>query len=256
MFRFAITFSMLLTFTCMAVAQEADEPRRAEVERQLDLAREQRAQAERARDEAQRRRLDGDARRREAARREVELEIAEGEAQLRTLRAKLEALAGIDGEGSSPEQRLRLRRDAEVAEERLAQLRARREAFGRGEGPEAGRRPAAGPGGDDRVRRIRHMRVAAENLRAAGMHDLAATVMSKVEAYEREMRESAENREREVREPRELRARQARPSSPPSGPARGEVESLRREVQELREEVRRLRVERRPEAPRSPQPEQ
>ena len=250
MFRFATTCSMFLTFACVALAQEADESRQAQVERQQDLARAQQAQAERARNEAQRR-LDVQDRAREETGLRHDLELRKLEAELRTLRAKMQLLDAPGDVEASPEARLRLRREVEVAEDRIAQLQGRRQALERREGPGMGRRP--GPGGgnadprpgaggaDERVRRIRHMRVAAENLRAAGMNDLAATVMSRVEAYEREVRES--------------RMRQL-PAPPPTS-GREEIEALRRELQQLREEVRRLRAERGGDAmqpPRRPPP--
>lgn len=87
----------------------------------------------------------------------------------------------------------------------------------------------------DAHRRLQHLRVAAENLRAAGIPDAAASVT-----------EQANNLEREIRQAQERWAAQARPGMPggamPGGPGPA-VEALTAQVRELRQEVERLRAD-------------
>lgn len=79
-------------------------------------------------------------------------------------------------------------------------------------------------------RRIRHLRVAAENLEMAEMHDVAHQVMEKAEAMEREVQQAKERMAAEMREGQPDRERRGT-----------DVErELREEIERLRDEVRRL----------------
>ena len=79
-------------------------------------------------------------------------------------------------------------------------------------------------------RRIKHFRIAAENLHAAGADDLAKQLMEKAEIMEREAREAKmrmmEEAERHV--------------GPEMGGIPAQIEELRREVGRLREEMKEL----------------
>lgn len=100
---------------------------------------------------------------------------------------------------------------------------------------EARMREGARPGGRSPVaprnhggiaelqRRLNHLHIAMENLRAAGAPDLAM----EVEQHARELR-------------RQLEAQVRRPRQDPEGP-RGELEQVRREMAELREQLEDLR---------------
>ena len=84
-------------------------------------------------------------------------------------------------------------------------------------------------------RRIHHMRVAAENLVIAEMHELAREVMERAEGMERELHEAREQLEAEQHEERERHEEH--------GPEmvrelREEIKRLRSEVEELRDELR------------------
>lgn len=97
-------------------------------------------------------------------------------------------------------------------------------------GPPGPHPELGGPPPEERQRRMHHVRAAAENLRAAGMHELA---------------------DRLLREAEGRRGPGSGPMPPPEAPdlARvvheltGQVQQLRREVEELRGQVRRLQHE-------------
>jgi TolA-binding protein len=81
-------------------------------------------------------------------------------------------------------------------------------------------------------RRQRHMRMAAENLAAAGMEDMARRIMQEAEGMDRRLREAGGGREA------------PRPQIPPEAMQRhleelsGAVQELRRQVEQLRHEMR------------------
>jgi len=79
-------------------------------------------------------------------------------------------------------------------------------------------------------RRIKHLRIAAENLHAAGAADLAKQIMEKAEIMEREAREA------KMRLMREAEHR----GGPEMGGIPAQIEELRREVGRLREEMKEL----------------
>jgi DNA repair exonuclease SbcCD ATPase subunit len=109
--------------------------------------------------------------------------------------------------------------------------------------------PSRPEGRGDVQGRISHLRVAAENLRAAGMGDMADQILKRIEHLQAESREGA----RPPATPPRGETTRSGPGGPPSreatGPGRGEgpvselrneVQQMRREMQELREQVRRL----------------
>jgi polyhydroxyalkanoate synthesis regulator phasin len=79
-------------------------------------------------------------------------------------------------------------------------------------------------------RRIKHLRIAAKNLHAAGADDLAKQLMEKAEAMEREAREA------KMRMMEETKHR----GGPEIGSIPAQIEELRREVGRLREEMKEL----------------
>jgi hypothetical protein len=114
-------------------------------------------------------------------------------------------------------------REAKVPEKELAEIR---EQIARTE--HELQRLRGGPGErnphEESINRIRHLRIAAENLKAAGAHDLAVQVMRQAEEMEREVHAA---RERE------------RPDHPEG--LNEQVQALRREVERLRAEVEELK---------------
>jgi len=104
-----------------------------------------------------------------------------------------------------------------------------------GEGP-----PPPPPG--DIERRMHHIRAAAENLHAAGMHDAAERLMQQAEQFLREHRGPGPEgppRPDRGRPHREHPEHMQRPPMPE--PAMREIEQLRREVQQMRAEMQELR---------------
>lgn len=86
-------------------------------------------------------------------------------------------------------------------------------------------------------RRIKHLRTAAENLRAAGSDDLGRDLMEKAELMEREAREA------KMRFTKEEEHRPGPKMGPFAGPfqeMRQEIERLRAELNELRQRVKEL----------------
>jgi peptidoglycan hydrolase CwlO-like protein len=79
-------------------------------------------------------------------------------------------------------------------------------------------------------RKIRHLRIAAENLHAAGAPDLAKQILEKAEIMEREAREA------KMRMMEEAKHR----GGPEIGGIQAQVEQLRREFGRLREEMKEL----------------
>ena len=120
---------------------------------------------------------------------------------------------------------------AEAVRRELNKLKAQ---LGMAERPQPG--APAGPQAEIE-RRLAHVRVAVENLHAAGMHEHAERVKQDAERMMRELHEQAERREREAREHREG----PRPGAEPRVEALlDQLHQMHREVQELREMVKRL----------------
>lgn len=113
-------------------------------------------------------------------------------------------------------------RDAEAAEtkERIAMLERRMARPDRVEGRPRDR----APGNPELERRMEHLRIAIENLHAAGLHELADRIAREAKSRQRPT---------PARPPGEVRG---------PGVARGEVEQLREEMQELRMGLQQLRA--------------
>jgi hypothetical protein len=89
-------------------------------------------------------------------------------------------------------------------------------------------------------RRIHHLHVAAENLKAAEMPDMAQELMKKSESLERDVVEAKERLAREIQSTRQLESRERHPEGE-LHELRAQNERLRQELRELRELVERLR---------------
>ncbi len=102
---------------------------------------------------------------------------------------------------------------------------------------------------DDVLRRIKHIRIAAENLQAAGLHDLAEELAKRAEAMERELPQHHEVKAKTPGTPQksvriELPMKRidlkinSDPNSSPINELREELQRLRGELKELREEIK------------------
>ncbi len=87
---------------------------------------------------------------------------------------------------------------------------------------------------DVATRRIHHLRVAAQNLKMAEANDLAAELMKRAEAMEREVHEARKRLTAEIQ-----KARGPEPGEDIVRELRAEVERLRAEVRELRQRLER-----------------
>jgi len=105
-----------------------------------------------------------------------------------------------------------------------------------GEGP-----PPPPPG--DVERRLHHLRAAAENLHAAGMHDAAERLMQQAEQFLREHREGGPTgpHRPDPHRPEHPPHPEGMERPPMPEPAMHQVEQLRREVQQMRAEMQELR---------------
>jgi hypothetical protein len=83
-------------------------------------------------------------------------------------------------------------------------------------------------------RRIHHIRVAAENLKMAEMHDLARQLMEKAEVMEREVQEA---KQRLAAEMHEAHVHRAEELPDVVRELRAEIERLRADVKELRQKI-------------------
>lgn len=155
-----------------------------------------------------------------------ERDVDELRRALRELRAQEEKAAA-----SGAQEELRgIREKARHIEQEIARREVRE-----GEG-----RPRPQPPGQMGERQ-RHVRVAAEHLRAAGMHDMAEELMRHAERMERAARGGeGELGPRPDRPERPLRPEAMRPDRGAEGGGAA-VDQLRREVQQLRQELRELR---------------
>jgi hypothetical protein len=123
--------------------------------------------------------------------------------------------------------------EAERLEQEARQIHARLEASMR----EGGRRPDKSPGtpeAEEMQRKARHMRAAAENLRAAGVHDAAEEIARQAAHIEQELHKRA-GAAGEARDGQPMIARELQE----------QVRALQNEVRELRRQVEALSKERR-----------
>jgi hypothetical protein len=160
--------------------------------------------------------------RRESPRPEIEREIRQLKERLQDLRVKYKKMA----EANASE------RDQEVLREQISgterKLTALMERLAAGHQP----RPefeAQVRNIEEAAHRIQHMRVAAENLRAAGIHEVAL-----------KLTEQAEKMEREIREAKQRLAREMDRSGSPD-PRDAEIRELRKQNERLQAEIKQLR---------------
>ncbi|MBM4154212.1 MAG: hypothetical protein FJ221_04200 [Lentisphaerae bacterium] len=188
---------------------------------------------ERGRGEA----AESEARKERAVRERAEprTEVEAMERRLEELKRRIHALA----EEGKREEAGELEREAREVAQNLDRARAR--------GAEAGAREGRpDPDREEIERRLRHMRVAAENLAAAGMEDAAHRILQESEAMERRLREGGG---RPGAQP---------PQAPPEALRRhveeltGVVRELRQQVERMQQELRSLRERGGETAPRGP----
>ncbi len=145
---------------------------------------------------------------------EIEREFGHLKERLQDLLARQRQLREKD----APEpERAEVREQIAGTERELAALRERM-----GDGPPRPEFEAQARKIEQTTRRIHHIRVAAENLKAAEAHDLAMQLMEKAEAMEREVGEAKERLVREMEQ-------------------RGKPDPRDAEIRELREQNERLR---------------
>ncbi len=119
-------------------------------------------------------------------------------------------------------------------EQELAHLRffqARQFAEGRGPGTQETLRPEIVAQLEEAGRKIKHLRIAAENLRAVGADDLANQLMKQVDEMERAAREAKMRMMEQARQH----------GVPEMGGLPTQIEELRREIGQLREEMKELK---------------
>lgn len=157
---------------------------------------------------------------------EVEREIGRLKERLQDLLARERQLR----EDDAPEpERAEVREQIAGTERELAALRERIDPGTPGPEFEAQARKI-----EEAARRIHHIRIAAENLKAAEAHDLAMKLVEKAEVMERDLREAKERLAREMDrrgkpDPRDAEIRELREQN----------ERLRAEIQELRRNLER-----------------
>ena len=160
--------------------------------------------------------------RRETTRPEIERETGHLKERLQDLRLKqkkqVEANASERDQAVVREQISGTERELRALTERLAAAHQPRPEF------DAQARQI-----EEAAQRLHHIRVAAENLKAAGIHDVAI-----------KLTEQAEKMERNIGEAKEQLARQMdRPGGP--DPRDAEIRELRKQNERLQEEIRELR---------------
>lgn len=109
-----------------------------------------------------------------------------------------------------------------------------------------------GPQGDAQapIQKARHLKQAAEHLKAAGYEKQAETAMEESKRIETRFREGMEQRRKQEKQAREMKEKKpqrpkAKAGSDASGKAiEGEMKKMRREMEELRQQLRRLKAER------------
>lgn len=89
---------------------------------------------------------------------------------------------------------------------------------------------------EDAARRIKHLRVASDNLRAAGMHDLGEQLAKQAEALERDVHQAHEHPEKPG--PGHKSSNSPEHEAAPLEELRRDVQQLRAELKELREELK------------------
>lgn len=152
---------------------------------------------------------------------EIEREIGHLKERLQDLLARERQLREKD----APEpERVEVREQIAGTERELVALRERI-----GGGPPRPEFEAQARKIEETARRIHHIRVAAENLKAAEVHDLAMKLVEKAEVMERDLREAKERLAGEME-------RSGKPD-----PRETEIRELREQNERLRGEIRELR---------------
>ncbi|MDE2509035.1 MAG: hypothetical protein KGM43_17655 [Planctomycetota bacterium] len=218
----AVMIGLLLAGSNTPGAWAQDEPRDQARSHRKEAA----AQSERGGAEA--REPDREAQRREPQSRQaqpnpdLERELGQLKERLHDLLARQKKLSEADAlERERAEVRERIagtERELHAVSERLDTLRRPRPDF------EAQVRRI-----EEAARRIHHIRVAAENLKAAEVHDLAMKLMEKAELMERDLREAKERLAEEMHRPGD------------HDPRTAEIQELRRRNERLQAEIRELR---------------
>ena len=103
---------------------------------------------------------------------------------------------------------------------------------------------------EDAARRIKHIRVASDNLRAAGMHDLGEQLAKQAAAMERDLHQAHEHQPKQ--QPRHETSKSPEQQAAPLEELRRDVQQLRAELKELREELIASRKEQRQDEGRAP----
>jgi len=167
------------------------------------------------------------------------------ERQIDTLHQHLKALhekqRQLEKSGGNEDALAEIREHREAVEQKLGKLQElhkRGDARNREPGADKHAKGNPHPELEEGGRRLKHMRVAIENLHAAGAHDLAEELTDRANAMERELREAREHLANEAHahehaKPEHPKADKKHPGDP--------VEDLRREVQQLRAELKELR---------------
>ena len=227
-----VTFVMLLAIVPRLIASEADELRgkaqamkkeavelkeRGRVKAAEDLAREGGRVAEAAeRLEGKPQKVSGE-------------EIEKFEGHLKDLHDKQRRMKEA---GASPEIIAKMQEQIAKTEQEFARLRLARRKFAEGRGPGAPERLMPEMMGqlEEAGRKIKHLRIAAENLHAAGADDLANQLMKQVDEMERAAHEAKMRMMEEAKHS----------GGPEMGGLPTQIEELRREVGRLREEMKEL----------------
>lgn len=102
--------------------------------------------------------------------------------------------------------------------------------------PDAKQKHGARPEVEEAARRIKHLRVASENLHAAGRHELAEELAKQAEAMERELHQAHESSAKQ--KPQHEISKTPDKHAAPLDELRRDVQQLRAELKELREELK------------------
>lgn len=198
----------------------------------------------------------------QAAERGEKQQAAELENGVRKLLKKAEELEQKQKRGEEPKDRPERKEELRQLHDRLQDLRAKEQKLKEEKAPENERNQVAeqrlnlerelrkisgdsagkpGPNPEIRERaqkleaiqrRVQHLKVAAQNLKAAEAHDLAHQVMEKAEAMEREAQEGKSRLMAEMQ-----KGNSGKPGPDGSQHLKAEIERLRAEVQELRQHM-------------------
>lgn len=155
-------------------------------------------------------------------------EISELRQQLKALTEKAHALKETNNE----EGLAKLREHKAAIERELAELEGRQR---RKLAPKHGKQSdKVSEGMEDASRRIKHIQIAVENLRAAGIHDVAEEAARRAEAMERELHQV---RERALAEQNGTKKGLSKHGDP-LDELRHELQRVRAELNELRDEIK------------------